>query len=97
MIPNKIKIGPHTYKVVKGKGLGVDDNFGKHDGERLEIFIRSDVPKSQQEETFIHECLHAIRCLTKTELSDTDKEEVVVQVMGLLLYQMLRENKLLRG
>jgi hypothetical protein len=85
----RIKIGPHTFKIEYGKGLGVDDNFGKADMESLTIFIRDDVPESLQRETLVHECLHLIRELSGIERTDPIQEEKEVQIMGMMLMEVI--------
>jgi hypothetical protein len=96
LIPKQVKIGAHTFDIARLGGLPVDDNFGKMQFESLEIFIRNDVPQSQQEETLIHEAYHAIRRLSGFEMKDDDQEEQHVQAIGHLLYLFLKENKLLK-
>ena len=92
-IPKTLKIGAHTFVVTRSGGLSVDDNFGKIDMTKLEIFMRNDVPQSQQDETLIHEAYHAIRKLSGLEIKDSDEEEHHVQCIGHLLYLFLKENK----
>lgn len=96
VIPKQIKIGAHGFKVSRLGGLPVDDNFGKVQFESLEIFIRNDVPQSQQEETLIHEAYHVIRKLSGLELRDSEQEEQHVQAVGHLLYLFLKENNLIK-
>lgn len=77
-------------------GMPVDDNFGKVRFESLEIFIRNDVPQTQQEETLIHETYHIIRKLAGLEIKDDEHEEQHVQAVAHLLYLFLKENKFLK-
>lgn len=95
-IPKQVKIGAHTFAITQQGGLSVDDNFGKVQFDTLEIFIRNNVPQSQQEETLIHEAYHAIRKLSGLEIRDDEQEEQHVQSIGHLLYLFLKENKLIK-
>ena len=93
-IPKKLKIGAHEYKVTI---VGAIEEFGLCKPKNLEIFISEDAPKSQQEETLIHEALHAIvDQLRLFHMSEGDKEEKLVQRMGHAIYQLLIDNKLLK-
>ncbi len=95
-IPKKIKIGAHVYKVVFRDDLD-DEDFGICRPRKLTIFIDDTVPQTQREETFFHEVMHAI--FHQAGLStpwDIEKEERKVQVLGHALYQVLKENNLLK-
>lgn len=95
-IPNKLKIGAHTFAVIRGHGLAMDDNNGKASQQTMQIFIRDDIPTSLQEETLIHEAYHVIRQILGSELKDDDQEEQHVQSTGHLLYLFLRDNNLVK-
>ena len=95
-IPKKVKIGAHTYAIEFRDDLD-DENMGVCRPAKLKIFIDGSLPQSQQEETFIHECLHAIvNLLGLYTHSQYDEEERVVQSVAHSLYQVLKENNLLR-
>ncbi len=95
-IPKKVKIGAHYYTIKFRDDLD-DENFGVCRPSKLTIFIHSTTQQSQQEETFLHEVLHAI--FSQNGLSnvwDPKKEEKDVQILGHAIYQFLLENKLLK-
>ncbi len=95
-IPTKVKIGAHEYSVrfedVDGDS---DARFGHAYPRKLQIYIDERAAKSQQEETFFHEVLHAIVDQVKC-ISDDKDEERIVQALGHGIYQMLKENNLLK-
>ena len=95
-IPKKVKVGAHTYKVVFRDDLD-DENFGVCRPRKLTMFIDETVERTQQEETFFHEILHAI--FKQEGMSNPltyEKEESQVQRLGHARYQVLIENDLLK-
>src|SRR3989304_2371359 len=95
-IPKKVKIGAHTYSISFRDDLD-DENFGVCRPKKLMIFIDSTVPETQQQETFLHETLHAI--FHQNGLANPwspEKEERDVQILGHAIYQFLTENNLLK-
>lgn|SRR3990167_11070747 len=99
-IPDKVKIGAHEYQIIKESDIGDHDGrFGHTYVRKLKIYIDERVPQSQQEETFIHEVIHAICDQVRAfPLSDagTEEEEKAVQSIGHGIYQFLKENNLLK-
>lgn len=95
-IPSEVKIGAHTYKVIREDYDGDNDaRFGHCYPRKLTIFIDDRASQSQQEETFFHEVLHAIcdqiRAFPK---DDGELEERVVQGLAHGIYQVIKENNL---
>lgn len=86
-IPQKIKIGGHTYTIIvtDDKNIVDEDSYGNRDDSKMEIALSKKVFHSQQEETLLHEILHCIN----NELS-----EVTIQNIAQGLYQVLKDNKL---
>lgn len=98
-LPSSIKIGPHTFTIVEVdehelKDSGDGTVCGDVEIQRLVIRICKEVPLALKLETLAHEVVHAMRGLSRTELKNDEREEDVVQVLGLLLYQFLIENDL---
>lgn len=89
-IPNELKIGGHTYTIIKAPSL----DHGGFEPHELKIYIRPDLP-SLMEETLLHEILHAVRHLTGTEHEDEKEDERQVNIQALALYQILKDNKLI--
>ena len=95
-IPNTIKIGAHVYDIVFRDDM-IDSNFGVCRPSKLKIFIDSTVPSSQQEETFIHEVLHAIFSqIGMNDPNHPEDEEKQIQPLGHAVYLFLKENNLLK-
>lgn len=87
IIPKKLKIGGHEYKViVSTENLGADD-YGELDMETNTISISPRIPQTNKESTLIHEIMHAINTTLDHELLDSLSEQ---------LYQVLKDNNLLK-
>lgn len=88
-IPDKVKIGGLTLKV-QFKPIAADrDNFGEISFINQTITIDPDVPPDKQEDTLVHEILEAINGYYGIGL-----EHGKLLVMGRVLYQVLKDNKL---
>lgn len=87
-IPQKIKIFSHTYRVKLVPSSEIDDNScGTTDSAVNLIKIRNDLTKTQLEETFFHEIIHAMN-------SEIKESEVEWLAQG--LYSILTINNLLK-
>lgn len=62
-IPNKVKIGGYIYDITKESGV-CDPNYqkvyGHCDSTYLKISIDNQYPLLKQQQTFLHEVMHAI-------------------------------------
>ena len=76
----ELKIGGHKYKI-----LFVDDleDCGEFNNSTGTIKIKAGMPKSQTEETLLHEIIHAC---------NPDLKEEVVGSLSMILYQVYRDN-----
>ncbi len=93
-IPSKIRIGSVDYTVEK------TDEYLKLDGEQClgiidyeiqTIKIANNIQHNQrQEQTFLHEVIHAITKEFKIDFSE--EEEVIVDKLALGLHQVIRDN-----
>lgn len=93
-IPSKIRIGSVDYTVEK------TDEYLKLDGEQClgiidyeiqTIKIAKNIQHNQrQEQTFLHEVIHAITKEFKIDFSE--EEEVIVDKLALGLHQVIRDN-----
>ena len=91
----KLKVGGIDYDV-SIKDLSQFDaqnsfRMGQHHEMNATIEISDKLSKQKRDQTFVHELLHAIVCESGLELDD---EETVVNQMGLMLYQVLKDNDL---
>jgi len=85
-IPKKLKIGGHLYKVELVESDDMDGANGEQDRHKNRIRICKTDPQSQQEETLIHEIIHAVNGGLKEEVVDS---------LAVSLYQVLKDNKLI--
>ena len=90
-IPNKVKIGGHLYKVEFDKtpkeGTNRGQNCGGFNRANGVISINDNLIKSEKEETFIHEILHGM---------NSEFNETVLDSLAQQIYQVLKDNNLLR-
>ncbi len=95
-IPDKIKIGGIDYKVeiVKvGKILPLMKNNadGQTDHGLCKIYLDIELNEQRMYQIFIHEILHAIEWN-----NDYESPESYIQTMASNIFQVLKENKLLK-
>lgn len=89
IIPDQIKIGSQTIKVVLTPACNIDSdcNGGWAKWEQNELFIASDMPQERIEQVFIHEVFHFIN-IYLTEEQCTYLSEGI--------YAFLSDNNLLK-
>jgi len=93
-IPDKVKVAGHYYKVVWDNGRLSETGFvGETDHNLDVIYLCKYYPKqarakSEIEETFLHEILHAI----DVNYNNHSLNEEVVQRLSIGLYQVLKDN-----
>lgn len=101
-IPKKINTGGHVYSVELKKSKDAEkgrNNWGVTFLEDKRIIIDSDIPRSLQEETFLHEVMHV--CFNESQMgADISNkvfldEEQMVSRLASSLYAILKDNKLL--
>ena len=102
-IPNKIKVSGHVYTIEFTKHKSEErgrGNWGKTMNEDKRILIDSEIPKSQKEETFLHELLHVCMHTSRVAYDLDDKaqltEEQIVMRLTEPLHQILKDNDLLK-
>ena len=91
----EIRVGGIDYDV-SVKDLSHCDSpelirLGNHNEADMKIEISDRLPRQKRNQTFIHEMLHAVVCESGAVI---ENEEDVVNQMGLVLYQILRDNDL---
>ena len=95
-LPDRIKIGGIDYEVIlvplKSEELDYGDNIGCIRHTDCKIWINKDMPVQKQQETLIHEIIHAIDVFIGDR--DHEKPEEHVEEFGKVLYQVLRDNDL---
>ncbi len=84
-LPNKVKIGTHTYKIVFDSNMRGDDNlYGQVNYRTQEIRIWTDAPPSVRNETLLHEILHLAVQIYRVELTDPDIDRVAATIADFL-------------
>lgn len=86
-LPSKLKIGGHTFSVIREEAgkLVAESNDGLLDTKTNTIYVNKSISQSQAEVTLIHEALHAMN----SELNHTVLESLAQQI-----YAFLKDNKL---
>jgi len=89
-IPQTIKIGGINYTVKFDHLLGAQRRcFAEHHPFTQEIVLAEGQPPEQAGESLLHEIIEAINNHCQLGL-----EHLQIQVMGFILHQVLRDNKL---
>lgn len=90
-IPNSLKIGGHTFKVIQKdlKDLSGETNFCN-----LEIYINKNTKQSVKEVTLLHEII--CHCINTTFTGDSHKAHAFMDSISEQIYQVLVDNKLLK-
>jgi len=89
-IPNKVKIGSHTYEVKYHNGP-MTDLAGRCDGELNLIHLNKRFIKSKQESILLHEVIHTLNWM-----HDLSLNEGQVSSLGEGIHQFLTDNNLLK-
>lgn len=92
-VVDKIKVGGITYDVVYTEDIS-GFLYGSCNYEKGKILISSKTGEERQQQTLIHEMLHAIMFETglTQEEEDEDREEEMVNRISLVLHQVLADN-----
>ena len=99
-IPKTLKIGSRTIKVVIDERTGKDGYVGTAWVDDGVIFLKKTELQELQEITFLHEILHII--FHQLDFDTTsfnkheDEEEWLCTTLSNSLYQVLKDNSLLR-
>ncbi|MGY0692627.1 ImmA/IrrE family metallo-endopeptidase [Virgibacillus sp. FSP13] len=92
MTPNKIKVAGIDYEIKEVDGLADEHGLG---GlilyEKGIIKIDSSMCKDKKEQVFVHELLHSIF----NEAGYDEQNEDMVNRLSIVLYQVLKDNKLI--
>lgn len=100
-VPTSVVVGPFKYKVLcdaqarlravehaaDGKGL-----LGYTNPNLLEITVAEQLPRQMQQETLLHELLHAIAHVTGLAIEWGDDEEQTICRLSPILLDMLQRN-----
>lgn len=92
-LPNKIKIGPFTFKVNHVLDLREENGqrlHGRHDSVFKVIDIEKKQCEQMKKETLIHECLHAM--IDVAGLDFKGLEEAYVTAMSPIIFGWIKDN-----
>lgn len=100
-IPKQIKIGGLVYTIEKSeKVTNEGGNFGSTHHRKQRIFLDPSETVQMSENTFVHEILHAIwyqaGLKSRYQKDHPGFEEEVVDALSNGLYQVLKDNKMLK-
>src|SRR3990167_5111278 len=98
-IPKKLKIAGFNYKITHNKQVADHSStFASTINAQQEINVGLGFPIQKQEQTFLHEILHAVWfCYGLKEAGfKNEQEEHIVDALSNGLYQVLKDNKLIK-
>ena len=85
-VPNKIKIGTHTYTVELDPHLNSDDkDYGQVNYRTQKIKIWSEAPLSIRNQSLLHEIIHLGQNIYRVEISDPDIDRVAETIGQFLM------------
>lgn len=94
-LPSEVEVGPFVFRVASDRRtsleLAREGKLGDTQFERLLIRVRGDMVQEVQEETLVHEILHAVWALTPLAGEVDDQlEERVVRALSPYLFPLVR-------
>lgn len=98
-IPNKIKIIGFDWEVKHDKNVAMEGSiFGSTHTQSQTIFLDPANTKQKDEHTFLHEIMHAVFWQTGLgrRFHDHKQEEEIVAALASGMYQVLKDNDLLK-
>ncbi|POD46273.1 ImmA/IrrE family metallo-endopeptidase [Pseudomonas syringae pv. syringae] len=94
MIPNKVKVAGIEYEIYQVEEIDDDPgNMGSCIYQKSFIKLKESMSEHKKEQTFIHEVLHA--CFNEAGFQKQDED--MVNRLGIVLHQVLKDNKLYFG
>ncbi|HHY74045.1 MAG TPA: ImmA/IrrE family metallo-endopeptidase [Bacillus bacterium] len=91
MIPNKVIVAGVGYQVISVQEIDDDPNtMGTCLYHKSLIKLKDGLSNDKKEQTFVHELLHA--CFNEAGFIEQDED--VINRVGIVLYQVLKDNKL---
>lgn len=93
MLPAKVKVAGVTYDVVEVPMVQIydDKNYsGACHYDKTKIEILEDMSECRKEQVFVHELVHAVF----NEAGFDEHDEDLVNRLGIVLYQVLKDNDL---
>jgi hypothetical protein len=90
-MPSSIKVGPHTYSILRKPSQAMGDSLGNCDFTILEIWVKARLRRTKSQEILLHELLHAC---THPSFNGDEKmdDESFVNAVAPVLLQVLQDN-----
>ena len=90
-MPKTVKVGPHTYSVLRLSKSQMNGDLGGCDTNTLQLSVQQRLKKSKAKEILVHEMLHS--CTHPSFLGD-DKftDEDFVTAVAPVLLQVIQDN-----
>lgn len=99
-IPKELKIGAFIWTIQDSKDLAYEGQcYGSTHGYTQKIFLDPGQTDEKKRQTVIHEAMHAIWWQTGLGVrykNTKDLEEEVISAISMGLYQVLKDNDLLK-
>jgi len=93
-IPKQLKIGNLTYRIGELSEDDEDNYFGRGYCFLQWIKLSPKLSQESKEETLFHELIHLI--LEQYGFKEQSKDEKLVSIIGNTIYQVLKDNDLLK-
>ena len=93
--PSQVQIGPFTWRIDFVDEINEGRRYGDTNEMQLRIRVATNVPLQQQQDTLVHELLHAIIVTSgasATWKNADDLDEIVVATCSSLLWQVIRDH-----
>ena len=90
-MPDSIKVGPHTYSVLRKSTLEMPKDWGSCDPGRLQIWVRNRLKKSKAQDILLHEIFHAA-LHSVANGSSKNEEEAFVEALSPAFLHVLQNN-----
>jgi hypothetical protein len=83
--PDKVKVLGKPFKVTYTSGDPLSDDLnGECDTDKQAILIREGQPLESEQDTILHECLHAIDEAVDARLKETQVKKVATALLAVL-------------
>jgi len=89
-VPTQIKIGPHTYRVVRKSAKEMGEQLGDCEPNDNVIILRSRLRLGKAQEILLHEIQHA--CTYPTLWGKTLEDEEFIDGIAPVLLQVMQDN-----
>ena len=94
-IPDSVKVGPHSYSIVRETKSTMPDLMGDSNFDLMRIRLRKGIRKSKMQETLLHEILHTTTYPCFTGAYEEDEKytpEQIISAISPLLLQVIQDN-----